>query len=88
MDPVIPALLTAAKRRVLCLLGRHDWAVHGVRPATHYICESGVWRDTGIRAGGFLGSRVCRVAACQRVEVEVRPGKWVSAEKIVPYSDE
>lgn len=81
---MIPALLVAAKRRVLCLLGWHDWGYATPAPTTHYVYEQGRWNDTGIRAGWFRADRVCRVAACQRIEVEVLPGKWVSVERIAP----
>ena len=59
---MIPALLVAAKRRVLCLLGRHDWAGCELRPATYWYFEGGKWHDSGVTMGGYLGTRICRVA--------------------------
>ena len=55
---MIPAILTAAKRRVLCLLGRHDWTPCELRPATYWYYEGGKWHDTGVGMGGYLGTRL------------------------------
>ena len=81
---MIPAILTAAKRRVLCLLGRHDWQPCELRPATYWYFEGGKWHDTGVAMGGYLGSRICCVAACCRVELEVAQNWWVGIERTVP----
>ena len=55
---MIPALLTATKRRVLCLLGRHDWTPCELRPATYWYYEQGKWHDSGVGMGGYLGTRI------------------------------
>ena len=81
---MIPALLVATKRRVLCLLGRHDWAELKLRPATYWFRVRGYWFDSEAMMGGFLGTRVCRVAACCRVELEVAQNWWVGIERTVP----
>lgn len=85
---MILALLTAARRRVACALGRHEWVMRQYRRATRYeylrdYSGHPVWIDTGVRAwsvDGLLGDRVCQ--ACQRHEIEVFPGKWVVAARV------
>ena len=81
---MIPALYVAAKRRVLCLLGRHDWTPCEMRPATYWYFDRGKWCDSGIRMGGYLGSRICCIAGCQRVEIEVAKNRWVSIFHTTP----
>ena len=79
---MILPLLTAARRRVACLVGRHDWARGQLREATHYTRQGDVWVNSRLRAFGYLGSRTCRVAACQRSELEIRPGVWREASRV------